>query len=216
MLTTERRKLTEPLGSVTAVFGGVLVTVTLIVAVFALTGSGSLWGFGRVLICATHPGTYGSGAWSTAYLGVTARPGASISVNGALQACANHPDIGQRALYTLTDLPGWLVWGCLLFLLWRVIAAARRTGPFTPQTAAAMRRLGWLIIAGTAIAALIQGFAQDELLHTMIAPASFDNLITLPFHALLPVAALTGAALLTFARIIRVGAAMDDEIKGTV
>jgi hypothetical protein len=41
-------------------------------------------------------------------------------------------------------------------------------------------------------------------------------LITLPFHALLPVAALTGAALLTFARIIRVGAAMDDEIKGTV
>jgi len=52
---------------------------------------------------------------------VTARPGASINVNGALQACASHPDIGQRALYTLTSLPGWLVWGCLPFLLWRVI-----------------------------------------------------------------------------------------------
>jgi len=41
-------------------------------------------------------------------------------------------------------------------------------------------------------------------------------MVTVPFHALLPVAALAGAALLTFARIIRVGAAMDEEIKGTV
>ena len=31
-----------------------------------------------------------------------------------------------------------------------------------------------------------------------------------------PVAALAGAALLTFARITRLGAAMDDEIRGTV
>jgi hypothetical protein len=216
VLTTERRKLTEPLGSVTAVFGGLLVAFTLIGIVFALTGSGSIWGLGRTPICATQPGTYGSGAWTAAGLGVTARPGASINVNGALQACASHPDIGQRALYTLTSLPGWLVWGCLLFLLWRVIGAARRTGPFTPQTAAAMRRLGWLIIAGSVTSALVQGFALDELLNTMITPTSFYNVITMPFHALLPVAALAGAALLTFARIIRVGAAMDDEIKGTI
>jgi hypothetical protein len=31
-----------------------------------------------------------------------------------------------------------------------------------------------------------------------------------------PVAALAGVALLTFARITRLGAAMDDEIRGTV
>lgn len=216
MLTTERRKLTEPLGSVTVIFGGLLLAFTVLGIVFPLTGSGSLWGFGHAPICATQPGTYGSGSWTAAGLGVTARPGVSINVNGALQACANHPDIGQRTLYTLTILPAWLVWGSVLFLLWRVIGAARRTGPFTPQAAAAMRRLGWLIIAGSAAAALIQGFARDELLHTMLAPTSFYNLITLPFHALLPVAALAGAALLTFARIIRVGAAMDDEIKGTV
>jgi hypothetical protein len=216
MLTTERRKLTEPLGSVTEIFGGLLVAFMLIGIVFALSGSGSFWGFGHASICATQPGTYGSGDWTAAGLGVAARPGASINVNGALQACANHPDIGQRVLYTLTSLPGWLVWGCLLFLLWRVIGAARRTGPFTLPTAAAMRRLGWLIIVGSAAAGLIQGFALDELLHTMLAPTSFYNMVTVPFHALLPVAALAGAALLTFARIIRVGAAMDEEIKGTV
>jgi uncharacterized membrane protein YraQ (UPF0718 family) len=217
MMTTERRKLTEPLGSVTAIFGGLLLAFTVIGIILALAGSGSLWGFGHAAICATQPGTYGSSDWTTAHLGVTARPGASIAVNGALQACAAHPGTGQRALYTLTSLPGWLVWGCVLFLLWRVISAARRTGPFTAQAAAAMRRLGWLIIAGSVIAALIQGFALDQLLNTMLVPrTSFYNLITAPLYALLPVPALAGAALLTFARFIRLGADMDDEIKGTV
>jgi uncharacterized membrane protein YraQ (UPF0718 family) len=217
MMTTERRKLTEPLGSVTVIFGGLLLAFTVIGVILALTGSGSLWGFGHAAICATQPGTYGSSDWATTSLGVTARPGASIAVNGALQACAAHPGTGQRALYTLTSLPGWLVWGCVLFLLWRVISAARRTGPFTAQAAAAMRRLGWLIIAGSVVAALIQGFALDELLNTMLVPrASFYNLITAPLYALLPVPALAGAALLTFARFVRLGADMDDEIQGTV
>ena len=217
MMTTERRKLTEPLESVTVIFGGLLLAFTVIGVILALAGSGSLWGFGHAPICATQPGTYGSSDWTTAHLGVTGRPGASIAVNGALQACAAHPGTGQRALYTLMGLPGWLVWGCVLFLLWRVISAARRTGPFTARTAAAMRRLGWLIIAGSVVAALIQGFALDELLNTMLIPrTSFDNLIISPLQALLPVPALAGAALLTFARFIRLGADMDDEIKGTV
>jgi hypothetical protein len=41
-------------------------------------------------------------------------------------------------------------------------------------------------------------------------------MIWAPIRGLFPVPALTGAALLTFARIIRLGATMDDEIKGTV
>jgi hypothetical protein len=85
-----------------------------------------------------------------------------------------------------------------------------------------MRRLGWLIIAGTAVAVLVQAFAQHELLNTMLTrPVTFINflyasLLTLPFNPMLLVAALAGAALLTFARITRLGAAMDDEIRGTV
>jgi uncharacterized membrane protein YraQ (UPF0718 family) len=217
MMTTQRRKLTEPLGSVTVIFGGLLLAFMVIAVILTLAGSGSVWGFGHAPICATQPGTYGSSDWTTAQLGVTARPGASIDVNGALQACAAHPGTGQRALYTLTSLPGWLVWGCVLFLLWRVMVATRRTGPFTAQAAAAMRRLGWLIVAGSVVAALIQGLALDELLNTMLVPRTgFYNLITAPLYALLPVPALAGAALLTFARFIRLGADMDDEIKGTV
>jgi len=47
MLTTERRKLTEPLGSVTEISGGLVVAFMLIGIVFALSGSGSFWGFGH-------------------------------------------------------------------------------------------------------------------------------------------------------------------------
>jgi hypothetical protein len=216
-MTTQRPKLTEPLGFVTAVFGGVLLLVMAVGGVQALAGSGSFGGFGDATVCASQPDTwYGGDDW-TSHLGIAARPGASVSINGTLQACALHPGIGQRLLYTLMSLPGFLVWGSVLLLLWLVIREARRTGPFTRQVAAAMRRLGWLIIVGTAAAAAVQGFALDQLLNTMLVTQDdFGDALSEPIHALLPVPVLVGAALLTFARIIRVGTDMDDEIKGTV
>jgi hypothetical protein len=42
----------------------------------------------------------------------------------------------------------------------------------------------------------------------------FPNLILVPLH--LPIPVLTGAALLTFARIVKAGAAMDAEIQATI
>jgi len=42
MTTTQRRKLTEPLGSVTAIFGSLLLAVTAVGIIAALSGSGSL------------------------------------------------------------------------------------------------------------------------------------------------------------------------------
>jgi hypothetical protein len=216
-MTTQRTKLTEPLGTVTAIFGGVLLGALGIGVALALFTSGSFGGFGDATICATQPNAGYTGSNWTSNLGVAHRAGASLTVNGTLQACAAHPGIGQRILYTLTSLPAFLAWGCVLFLLWRLILGARRSGPFTVQLAAAMRRLGWVIIIATAVAAAVQGFALDQLLNTMlVARDDFGDVITAPLHALVPVPILAGAALLTFARIIRAGAAMDDEIRGTV
>jgi hypothetical protein len=82
--------------------------------------------------------------------------------------------------------------------------------------AAAIRRLGWVVLVGNVAAGAVQGFALDQLLNTMLTPRnSYDQAITGTIHAL-PIAALVGAALLTFARIFRLGAEMDDEIQGTV
>ncbi len=216
-MTTHRQKLTEPLGTVTAIFGALMLAAAAAGVVLALAGPGSVGGFGAAQVCATQPNAgYGGGNWAS-HLDVAARPGATISINGTLQACAVHPTLGQRALSTLITLPGALVWGAVLFLLWRIVRAARRTGPFTVPVAAAMQRLGWLLIAGSTAAGALHGFALDQLLNTMLVPqAQYGDVISMAVHALVPVPLLAGAALLTFARIIRAGADMDDEIKGTV
>ena len=223
MVTTQRRKLTQPLGSVTVIFSALVLAFLALMTVFTVRGSGAILGFGHALICVNAPGTYGSGSWNASTFGVTALPGASVQVNGVIQACTSfHPSITQRTLYALTSLPSWLMWGSVLFLLVRLIISARREGPFTLRTAAVMRRLGWLIIAGPALAALIEACAQHELLGTMLAmPASlagfcYSLILALPFNPMLPVAVLAGAALLTFARITRLGVDMDHEIQGTV
>jgi hypothetical protein len=49
---------------------------------------------------------------------------------------------------------------------------------------------------------------------TKIETNPFPDLILVPLH--LPIPVLTGAALLTFARILKAGAAMDAEIQGTI
>ncbi len=213
----QRRRLTQPLESITWLLGRLLAFALIAGVAFTVFGSGSFEGFGRSApICATQPNAGYDNGGPYIHPGVAARPGASITINGTLQACASHPSIGQRVLYTLMDLPGVLVWAVVLFLIWRVIAAARRDGPFTVGVAAAIRRLGWVVLVGNIAAGAVQGLALDQLLNTMLKPGiRYDDAITGMFHAL-PIALLVGAALLTFARIFRLGAQMDDEIKGTV
>lgn len=216
-MTTDR-KLTEPLRSVTYIFGGLTLALAVITAITTIAGTGSIGGFGRGpgLVCVTQPNTwYGGDNW-IAHHGIATQPGASISINGTLQACALHPSLYQRSLYTFTGLPSALAWAAVLFLLWRLVRTASLNGPFTLPVAAGMRQLGWLIIIGSLAAASAQGAATDALLNTLLR-AQNDFADAVPrFLNVLPVPLLAGAALLTFARIIRLGAAMDEEIQATV
>lgn len=215
-MTTTDRRLTEPLRSVTYIFGALLLALAAITAITTIAGAGAIGGFGRASVCVTQPGTgYGGDNWA-AQLGIAAQPGASVSINGALQACAPHPSLYQRLLYTFTGLPSVLVWAGVLFLLWRLVRTATLNGPFTVPVAAGMRRLGWLVIIGSLVAASAQGAATDALLNSLLrAQNAFGDAVP-DFFSVLPVPLLAGAALLTFARIIRRGAAMDEEIQGTV
>ena len=213
-MTTESRKLTEPL---TAFLGGLMLVTLAAGVLLAVFAPGSLGAVGRGPVCVTQPGIqYADSGWMTP-AGVAARSGASVSVDGTVQACALHSGIAQRALDALTTIPALLVWGVVLLLLWRLIRVMRRAGPFAPRVATAMRQLGWFIIAGSAAAALVRGVALTQLLSTLLlGPPSFPGVILEAGRGLFPVPVLTGAALLTFARIIRLGSTMDDEIKGTV
>ena len=210
--SSHSRKLTEPLESVLAFFGTLTLIGLTVGTGLVLFGSGPRGFSGQV--CVTQPDTtYASSAWHIVF--ASAKPGSSISVQGSLQACAESPSVLQRLLYSLSVLPSVVFWCGVLLLLWRIIVVARRTGPFTPRIAAAMGRLGWFVMIGSVAAAIVHVLAVAWLLTSMArVPNPYADLITLPIH--LPIPLLTGAALLTFARIIRAASIMDDEIKATI
>jgi hypothetical protein len=229
MSTTERKKLTEPLESVTGFFGALMVLALAVFAGFWAFGSGA-YSAGPGQVCENQPGATYSGDWQTPY--VSAKPGASIDIIGTVQACTNHPGIGQWALYGLTEVPTILAWGGVLLLLWRMIRAADQAGPFTPAVATAMRRLGWFILAGSLTVAVLHAVSTGLLLSSQLQAGTtqggttqggetiggdlFVELVWGVIRATMPVPALAGAALLTLARMFRVGVAMEHDLQGTV
>ena len=218
-MVTGNRKLTEPLETTTLFFGLLFAASLLLGAVATLVGTGTIGGLGHAEVCVTDT-NIGGGSGGNPFTGTyAAKPGAQLQPpNSPLSACARHPGFGQRLLYSLTTMPEVLLWGGILLLLWRLLVIARRHGPFTAQVAGAMRVLGWYIIAGAVVAAAIEQLATVLLFNSLVAPSpeGIDSVAFAALRALVPVPALAGAALLTFARIVRLGAAMDDELQGTV
>jgi hypothetical protein len=215
MISVEQRKPTEPLASLVRFFGVFMVMLMGVVGVLVLAGIGhaSVGGFGDASVCVNQPHSSYSGGM--VYPGVSARPGALINFNAALEACANHPSVGERFLYTLTNVSS-LVWLGLIFLLWRIVRAAEAAGPFTPKVARLLRFTGWFIIIGSIAAASAQGAATDALLNmTLNGHDNFGDAIPVPNGGLI-IAVLAGAVALTFARITRLGTRMDEDLQGTV
>jgi len=148
--------------------------------------------------------------------GLAARAGASLSAGGDVTACALHPSFSQRVLHVLTKVPDLVLWGCLLLLIWRLISEAARRGPFTPRAAALVELLGWAVLGGTYIAGALENLGAELLTRMLMTPATFSgggfvvDVVFGPLKALLPVPALAGAALLTFARLTQAGVVLDD------
>ena len=212
------RGLTHPLASIAGLYGTALVLYVAASAYWLSRGFAPGGGRrGSACVDTAFPAGGGAGP------GHAARAGASISTAGNIQACALHPGLAQWTLFLLTKVPDVALWGLLLLLVWRLVSQASRGGPFTVQTAATMRQLGWVVIGGSLIAGALGALGADLLTRMLMTPPTYsgagtavDVLIYAPLKALLPVPALTGAALLTFARITQAGAVMDEEIKATV
>jgi hypothetical protein len=217
------RKLTEPLATITFLFGAFLTALMVLAIANTLVGrGGSLTGYGHTAVCATDSNIGIGGDPPAPIPEFATRPGASLNDNSNLSACVMHPALGQRLLSTLTGAPSILLFAGILLVVWRIIRSAGRGGPFTPHIAAMLRGLGWLIIVGTMVVAAIQEAASLLLLNTMLAhhvaslAGALGYAASSAIWALLPERILIGGALLTFARIMRLGSAMEDEIKATV
>jgi hypothetical protein len=78
------------------------------------------------------------------------------------------------------------------------------------------------ILIGLVLAAIAGIVVLRPFIRMLMTPATFSgggivaDIVFAPLTALLPVPALAGAALLTFARITRAGVVLDDEVKATV
>jgi hypothetical protein len=206
----------RPLTRVARIYGSFLVLYLIAIvfqASYGLPPSSS----SRISVCVDTGYPYVGSAH-----GFAARPGASLSVGGDVTACALHPSLGQWVLYLLTKLPDLVLWGCVLLLIWRLISEAARRGPFTPRAAGIVWLLGWTVLIGSYLAGALELLGADLLTRMLMTPATFSgggivvDIVFGPLNALLLVPALVGAALLTFARITRLGVVLDDEVKATV
>jgi hypothetical protein len=209
-------QMLSPLTRVVRVCGRFLVLYVLAELFRASYGSFS----GKFpIVCASTPETTSGSASS----GLVVRAGAVLESNGTVQVCTAHPTAWQWFLYGLIKVPGQVFWIVALLLAWRLIRQAARGGPFSPRTAAIMQRLGLVILVGTALSAAISALGSDLMDRMLLASGGFaggaipvDILAFEPLKALLPWPALAGAALLSFARIVRAGSVLDEEVRAAV
>jgi len=206
----------RPLKRVAVIYGSLLLLYLVAIA-FQVSYGLPPNSNSRISVCVDTAYPYAGAAH-----GFAARAGASLSVGGDVTACALHPSPSQWVLYLLTKVPGLVLWGCLLLLIWRLISEAARRGPFTPLTAAIVELLGWTVLGGGYIAGALEHLGADLLTPMLMTPATFSgggtvvDVVFGPLKALWPVPALVAAALLTFARITQAGVVLDDEVKATV
>lgn len=210
------RSFTQPLENLTA---GLL---TLVVALISLAAVGSiwnhsmeLWGFGHAMVCVDHVPLNGlatDGGGALAHL----RAGATSGSSG-VSVCQQAPTLYERFLVTLTQAPGNLLFVSILALVLRLLAVASRIGPFDRRIVARLRLLAWFVLAGSVTASVVQGLATNYFLGTAVTdsvPTSADVVNDVLNTVWTPL--LIACGLLTIARIVAMGARMNDDLAGTV
>ncbi len=209
------RKLTQPLGNVVYL---ILVFSVGLVLIGLLGAAGNrhvtIFGFGHESACTDVPmnGLTNNGGKLLAHM----RPGTFSSASQAY-VCANQPTLRQRVLVTLAQAPAAALYLVVLMLLLRLLRAVRQKGPFAVVITRQLRFLAWFILAGSLAVAAGQGAATSLFASTVVtdpvpvASNAINGAIGGLFTPL-----IIACGLLTLARVIRVGARMNDDLAGTV
>jgi hypothetical protein len=127
--------------------------------------------------------------------------------------CANSPDLPLRLAGLLATWPTAILWLVFLLRLHSLLrAAARPGGLYSPVTAARLHALGWIMTAGAIAVAVLQSAANTIIAARLIPePVEYFSHLTLPY-----ITFFLGLTLLTIARVMRLGAAMREELDVTV
>lgn len=201
----------EPFATVVGVGACLYIAGLAFSLVSAFLGWGHFYGLGMRTICVRND-NYSFGV--SGGLPPSFKPGVAVSPV-ATSLCTNHATLGQQMLDTLTQAPTFVLYGGALLLLWWLLNGAKQSGPFNAANGKRVRFIGqWLVLGGIA-ATTVQTLATNLLIATMMvssdAPSWWNQLPGFP-----PSAILTGLGLIVVARILQVGAQMQDELAATV
>ncbi|MDQ1726666.1 MAG: hypothetical protein QOK14_711 [Frankiaceae bacterium] len=202
----------EPIATATDVLLGLVLAGLLITVVATAFGSGSLFGFGgpHASVCVDRPG-YGS---SDPAPFVPLRPGANLSVmTTGLRLCTDAPTTAERVWYSILVFPSGALLIGALWLMRRVVGEAAR-GIYTRATALRLRTLGRYLVAGCLVQLVVEQVASGRLLNDfLIGGAPIIGAVRFRLDI---AAVLAGVAVLSWARVMRIGAQMRDDLEGTV
>ncbi|MFE4425095.1 DUF2975 domain-containing protein [Streptomyces sp. NPDC056817] len=209
-------KVRNPLEPIsTAVVAVLTVVATLVVTGLALAlfaDNVSVLGIGEKDICVTDT-TTSIGVDEQPIPAFRPAPGARFTVEAHPEYCTEAPSAMQSLLNAATQLvPFIFIVGALLLAL-RLIRGAAGGGLYTTQTAERLRWLGWWLLAGSMLTGLATSMAEKALLASLTFDSDFgvlsgDDVSFMPIF--------TGLGVLSFARIMRVGITMREDLDGTV
>jgi hypothetical protein len=222
---TDRRRLVQPLGAI-VLFVGVLALVALL-----FSGIGTVTGSGTGVVL---PLSYPAAGWQPVCADASIN-GMSFNGNGPtlvgahgttsvsgpsnpMSVCVINATGGQRALAYLGSAPPTVLKLAIFVLVAWLLLVARRKGPFAPRVHRMLVVLGWLVIAGSAVATIAHEVAGAYFLASAVTvpvPVKADVISAL-YDGAFGAPLLVGCALLTLARIMRAGSLMRDDLEGTV
>jgi hypothetical protein len=132
-----------------------------------------------------------------------------------VNVCAAHPTGGQALAAAVTALPINLLRLGALYLAMRLARSTARDGVYTTQAARLLLILGWWLLAGGLVATVTEAFARLNLLGQLVTwPVDWGQW-PVAWSVSWPVAWI-GLGLITFARVMRIGAGMRADLEGTV
>lgn len=201
-----------PLEFIVAVATTLMLLFLALVAVTTLFGSGVFLGLGKPSTCVEVPANAvsitGNGE---AVLGL--HHNVSSSSTG-FNVCVRDSSMTQKLLGVGTMLPSLLFALGFLGLTWRLLRGVRRHGLFVRDIAVGTSRLGWYVLIGAVVVAVVQAAASARLLETMLATHAGLKLLWF-FHVSWAVL-FAGFGAVTVGRALGQAVPMQQELDATV
>jgi Protein of unknown function (DUF2975) len=194
---------------------GIITALVAVFMILSLLLPQQTWGNGPVCTSVSFLSVPGpqTQAYHVAVSGLAS--GSQATIND-VAVCADHPGTALRLAGLLMSWPSLVLLLGALALVRRLLKAAGRPGGlYALDTARRVRFLGWFLAAGALAAGGVESVAQTAVLTGQIHYPGINWFSPDQWH-LSAGALLVGLALITLARVMRIGVTMREELDATV